>query len=188
MRKRLFFISLALALVLTTLMPAAALATKPGLEGFEASGTIAYITPGKVLPAGKTGKWVVVERELGGSLSGDINGAFTMDYKAIVESLLTQAGTLHGTLAMDDGSYVLQVKGEIQPLVWEGWYLPPGVDPDYPDGIPYLRLTIGGEWRFTNGTWGRGDFEAWAIFIPTAEGHVGFITASDFTMTGQWQP
>ena len=173
MKRRLLFISVILAFVLANLMPAAALAAKPGLEEFNATGTISYITPGKVLPAGETGKWVVVKRELGGSLSGSINGAFTMNYHAIIESMFTQAGTLHGTLEV--GSYVLKVDGTIQPLEWLG----------EPFASPAL-LTMSGQWRFTNSTWGRGDFSASVLFIPTPEGHVGSIIDSAFTMTGKW--
>ena len=170
--------SLILALVMTTLMPGAVLAAKPQLEDFNASGTISSISVGKVIEAGVTGKWVVVERELTGTLSGDIAGDFTMNYKAMIESIFTQAGDLHGWLTVGEDSYVLKVKGEIEPLdiVWFepfNTYLP--------------KLTINGEWMFTQGDHGSGDFSAWVIFIPD-NGHVGQIIASSFTLTGKWQP
>jgi len=183
MNKRLLFISLALALVLTILVPATALAAKP--VPLEASGTINYISPGAVFPAGNSDRWRVAERELTGELSGDISGDFTMTYKANVESVVTQAGNLHGTL--EAGDYVLKVNGKIQPLEFVGWYIPPGT-PGYPDGVPYLKITISGHWAFTEGARGQGEFDAWVIFIPTSEGHVGYIVNSAFDLSGQWQP
>lgn len=174
MKRRLLFISLAIALVLSILMPGTALAAKPA--SFGASGIINYISPGTVIPAGESGRWVVVERELSGTfLSGDINSNFTMVYKANVE-LSTQAGNLHGTL--EAGSYVLKMNGNIQPLEMV----------PTPLGIDLPKLTINGHWTFTDGARGQGSFEAWVIFIPTPEGHVGSIVASAFNLTGKWQP
>jgi hypothetical protein len=178
-KKRLLFISLTLALVLTTLMPGVTLAAKPAPVSFSTSGTISGISPGKVLPAGATGKWVVVERQIVGELSGDINGAFTMNYHAMVESIFTQAGDFHGWLTVGEDSYVLQVKGTIEPLeivYYEPWatFLP--------------KLTINGTWKLTQGEHGSGDFNAWVIFVPTPDGHVGFIPDSNFNLTGEWQP
>lgn len=172
MRKRLLFTSLVLALVLTTLVPAAALAAKPA--SFYASGGISGISPGTVLPAGESGRWRVIEREISGSLSGDIDGDFTMAYKANVE-LATQAGNLHGTL--EAGSYVAKVNGKIEPLVWLG--------------VPFASaalLTISGHWTFIDGARGNGDFEATAVVVLNELGHVIWIPESSFTMTGQWQP
>lgn len=175
MKKRLILVSAVLVMLLGSLAPATASAAKPDLEPFVASGNIAYITPGKVLPAGGSGKWVVVDRELGGSLSGSIRGPFTMDYHALIESLLTQAGSLRGTVTV--GEHVLKVDGQIAPLEWLG---PPLASP--------AQLTMTGQWKFTGGAKGKGDFSALVIFIPTPQGHVGTILASSLTMTGQWRP
>ncbi len=175
MKKKLL-ISLALALLLSTLLPSAALAAKPPSKfaDFNASGTITYITGGDVLPAGNSGRWRVIEREVGLQLSGALNGAFTLAYKANVE-LATQAGNLQGTISADP--YTIRVNGTIQPLE----FVPYG---------PYLlpMLIINGQWTFTTGTQGNGDFTSWAIFIPTPDGHVAYIIASGFDMTGKWQP
>lgn len=164
-----------LAVMLVTLMPATALAAKP--TSFNASGTITYISPGTVFPAGKSDRWVVAERELTGSLSGDISGDFTMTYKANVESVQTQAGNLHGRLEVSP--YVLEVNGELQPAEFVGWFAP---------GIPLYQGIFNGRWTFTQGARGNGDFDACVIFVPTPEGHVGYIVDGDFTMSGQWQP
>ena len=201
MRKKALFISLALALVLTTLMPATTLAAKPVMQDFNATGTIDAITPGKVIEAGTTGKWVVVERELTGSLSGDISGTFNMNYHAMVESIYTQAGDLQGWLTVDDGSRV-RVKGTIEPLdlYWGDkypfitWYDLPGFGlvrlyyvPDI-GVVPLFYLEINGQWTIVDGAQGNGDFTAYAIFIPTPEGHVYAIVDSAFVMTGKWKP
>ena len=96
-----------------------------------------------------------------------------MTYKANVE-LATQAGNLHGTL--ETGAYTFRVNGKIQPLE---------MVPISPE-IYLPKLTINGQWTLTDGARGQGDFEAWVLFIPTPEGHVGTIIASSFTMTGNW--
>jgi hypothetical protein len=48
-------------------------------------------------------------------------------------------------------------------------------------------MMMEGHWNFKDGAKGVGDFDAWAIFIPTPDGHVAAIVASSFSMTGQWQ-
>ncbi len=178
MKRKLFSISLALALLLTTLAPAAALAAKPPpkVEDFNAIGGITYISDGTVKPAGNSGRWVVATRDLGGALSGDINEEYTLTYKANVE-LATQAGNLHGTLQTE--SYSLEVNGKIEPLDFV--YFAPW-------GIYLPMLTIDGQWTFINGTQGNGDFTAYAVFVPDEYGHVLLIVDSGFDMTGKWQP
>lgn len=182
MKRRLLFISLALALVLTTLMPSLVLAAKP--VAFKAGGIITDISPGNVLPAGKldedtgnsaSGRWRVVEREIRGTLSGDIGGDFLFTYKANVE-LATQAGNFHGTLGV--GDYTMKVEGESLPIEFAGWYGP----------YPLFTLTLEGNWTFIDGANGNGVLDASATFVPTPAGHIAFIVASDFTLTGQWQP
>jgi len=178
MKKRLLLINLVLVLVMMVLAPAAALAAKP--QPFYAGGNIAYITPGDVMPAGNSGRWRVIERELGGALlpevagiPTDVAGPFTLTYKANVE-LATQAGNLHGTL--EAGDYTCRVNGKIEPLefveMFPGVYLP--------------KLSINGHWTFTGGAKGNGNFDAWVIFIPDACGHIESIIASSFTMDGGW--
>jgi len=171
MKRRLLLISLVLVLILTALVPATALAARP--QSFYTAGEITYVSPGEVLPAGESGRWRVIERELRGELlSEDISGPFTMTYKANVE-LATQAGNLHGTL--ETGDYTFRVNGKVQPLeivpIAPGIYLP--------------KLTINGNWTLGDGARGNGEFDAWVIFIPEG-GHVGTIVASSFTMDGKW--
>jgi hypothetical protein len=139
-----------------------------------ASGTITAITPGDVSAAGVSGKWVVHERQITGELSGDISGPFIMDYRANVE-LATQAGNLEGKLTV--GSYVLNVNGNIAPLEMV----------PTPFGFALPMLSISGRWNIVGGTPGSGTFEAWLIFIPTEDGHVGYILFSSFNLTGKWK-
>ena len=66
MRKKMLFIGLALGLVLATLMPGSALAAKssPKFVDFNANGVITGITAGDVAPAGDSGRYRVIEREI----------------------------------------------------------------------------------------------------------------------------
>lgn len=184
MKRRLLFISLALAVVATASIWAAALAAKP--VPFSASGTVDNISDGDVFPAGESGRWVVAERELTGTLSGDINGEFTMTYKANVE-LETQAGRLHGTLEV--GSHVIKVNGEVEPLTQVGviyWE----VEPDVWMDMPKLKLTLGGHFTFINGAQGNGEFDADVVFVPTLDGHVDAVLSDEsaINMSGNWEP
>ena len=172
MKRRLLLISLVLVLILTALAPATALAAKP--QSFYTAGEITYLSPGEVLPAGESGRWRVIERELRGELlSEDISGPFTMTYKANVE-LATQAGNFHGTL--EAGEYSFRVNGKIQPLE---------IVPIAPE-VYLPKLTINGHWTLGDGARGQGEFYAWVVFVPDAYGHVAYIVASSFTMDGKW--
>lgn len=174
MKRRLLFVSLALVLMLMALAPTA-LAAKP--QPFYAAGVITGIEDTVIgdnaFPAGDSGRWRVVDRQIEGELlSGDITGSFLMTYKADVE-LVTQAGNLHGTL--ETGGYTFRVNGKIQPL--EMVPSPLGVD------LP--KLTISGHWSLVAGSGpGQGNFDAWVIFIPDEYGHVVAIVASSFVMDG----
>jgi len=149
------------------------LAAKP--VPFEAEGIIDEITPGNVAPAGQSGRFRVIEREIGGAFdSGDIIGDFDLTYKANVE-LMTQAGNLHGVLNV--GPYVAKVNVKIEPIEWLG----------EPFASP-AKININGNWTFVEGAKGNGTFGGWAIVILNPLGHVDYILASYFYMTGQWQP
>jgi len=161
------------ALVLATLMPSLTLAAEP--EPFGAAGQITSITVGAVKPAGNSGRFVVVERQMSGALQGSLDSSFTLSYKANVE-LATQAGELHGTMKLDNGD-VLNVNGTVQPLQWQ--------DIGFGQLLPVL--TMSGHWNFTNGAQGQGNFTAWGVFIPTDDGHIATL-AGAFSLTGQWQP
>lgn len=161
--------TLILAVVLVLVTPLAALAAKP--VPMSATGAISQILPGTVGELGNSGRWRVAEREVRGSLSGDISGDFVLTYKANV-ALETQAGNFQGVL--ESGSYSFKVNGKIQPLEMVLWY-----------GVWLPKLTISGHWVSSDPP-GRGTFDAWCIFIPY-DGHVGMILASSFAVNGEWQ-
>ncbi len=183
MKKSLLFISLVLALAFTTVGSAAVSAAKP----FAAMGTISSISPTilyyNVFPAGKSERWRVVDRVIGGEFqSGPIAGPFTLTYKANVDG--NQVGNLHGTLQTI--SCLIQVNGNTQPAEVWGWYVP--------DVIPLYKVAISGNWRVIEGAIGDGDFIADIVFIPEVDEygnvHVGpiIIDYSPFTMSGSWKP
>ena len=174
MKTRLTF-GVILAILLSSLLPGAALMAKPATKPFNATGSVTYITPGTVYQAGATGKWVVLERTIGGNVAGSLNGPFTMTYNALIDSVYTQAGTLHGK--MKAGENVLKVDANILPLT---------LVPYGPYTLPMLTVT--GTWQNLEGGQGSGTFNAWLVFIPTPDGHVGSILASSFDMTGNWRP
>ncbi len=179
MKRRILFISLALVLMVTALAPATALAAKP--KSFYAAGEINYIEAtvigDNVFPAGNSGRWRVVGREIGGELAGDSNGSFLMTYKASIESTETQAGNLQGVL--ETGEYSFKVNGKIQPLEVVGIIeIYPGIY------VPQLKLTISGHWNLS-GSQGNGEFDAWVVFLPDEYGHVAMIVASSFVMDGK---
>ena len=169
MKTKALLISLALALMLMTLAPATALAAKP--QTFHADGEIMYISPGEVLPAGESGRWRVIERELGGVLLSEvegvptsISGPFTMIYKANVE-LATQAGNFHGILKT--GEYSFKVNGKT------------GLTPSF-------ELTLSGHWNLAGSQQGQGKFYGWVAFEFDEQGHIIGIADSSFNMTGKW--
>ena len=165
-------ISIVLALILVVVTPATVIANEGRLTKIEAYGEITGITAGIVTPLGESGQWGVIEREILGTITGDINGGFTLTYKGVFK-LEDQAGNFHGT--METGAHFLRVNGKVQPLEM----VPVGPE------IYLPKLTITGHWTFIDGAQGQGDLDGWAIFIPTSEGHVGVIVASAFALTGK---
>lgn len=168
-----FLISILLALIAGAVFPAVSLAA--GSVSIFGSGTITGISDSNEFPAGKSGRVIVIDRDiLGVFTSGDITGDFTMTYRANVD-LATQAGNLSGTLNI--GRYLFKVEGKTDPVEW------------LPVAGGYIgKLTVRGNWALLSDKQGQGNFEADIIFIPTPEGHVASIVhGSSFTLTGQWQ-
>jgi len=170
------------SLLLTFIMPSAAMAAKPE-QSPVAVGYISGITDGTVFPAGNSGRFRVMEREISGGLEGAINGHFTLAYRANVD-LMTQAGQMHGTLTA--GDYVFKVNGEFLPLSWVG----------EPFGSPCV-IAVNGNWNCIEGGKGNGKFTAAATVILTPDGHVYEILSPDtwgdwvvnfVVMTGKFQP
>ncbi len=175
MKRSLLTIFAVLVSVLLLLSASSLPAIAANPVAFSANGVVTSITDGTVKPAGASGRFVVMERALDGTFAGpDLTGDFTMAYKANVE-LATQAGDIHGTITMKDSGRVLNLNGTIHPLEMV----------PTPFGFNLPKLTISGHWNSTGEGKGQGDFTAWVIFVPDANGHILFIPASAFTLTGQ---
>lgn len=181
-------VGLILTLVLVLVAPAPALAAKP--VGFTASGIITQVLPGDIFPAGTSGRWVVDERQMFGTISGDANGDFILTYSANV-NLETQAGSFHGTIEVD--SLLINVIGKSQ-LVGDSY---PGPIIPTPYGLTPTNirtLETAGGWTFISGSVGNGDYYGVTVVLIAAvgplEGHILAIDPdnSGFSMTGKWKP
>lgn len=178
-------IGVVVALLLVSLMPGTVLAAKP--VDFNAGGQVLGITEGDVHPAGESGRWVVAERDMFGFLGGSINGFFDLTYKANIESVETQAGTMHGKMVVTDDMdnptnvlYVLNLNGKSKS---DGFV---GVGED---GYYNFQLTISGHWNFLDGARGTGTFNVVVVYFTDMYGHVlGVRENSSISATGQWQP
>jgi hypothetical protein len=182
--KRILIVSLVLAMAVTLLLPTGAMAAKP--ETFAASGVLTSIDQGNVKPL-SDGRWLVVDRHIEGKFlpsttgkANKLNGPFTITYSGVFD-LTTQAGSFLGKL--EAKSATLGITGKTQPFEIVG-------STQVPDGqggyitVPLCKLTISGHWIGIKGLDAKGEFNAWFVFIPTADGHVAAIVDSSFIMTG----
>ncbi len=180
--KKILVLSLVLALALSLLLPTAALAAKtPPVppapsSSFSAQGELSFIDTGTVKEIGKSGKWLVKDRHIQGEfVTGDLGpSAYTITYGGVFD-LATQAGNLAGS--MEVGSRQIGIVGKVEPLTMV--YFAP-----YNMNLP--KLTISGHWAGLRGLGAEGSYEAWMVFVPTADGHVRYIVASSFAMTGKY--
>lgn len=190
MRKR-FILSILLCVVLL-LVPSSALAGEQGkgkpqpLSVSADAASLDIEVPGNVIPAGNSGRWVILERTITADLVGGINGTFTLVYHGNVESIETQAGTMEGVITITDAtipgvgqgidiSGVLRGRSEGIQFV--------GVTPE---GWPLFNLSFGGTFTFQSGIQGTGDLAGSFTFVPTPEGHVAFLVGGTITLEGQW--
>lgn len=170
--RRIFIISLTLALALILLLPSVAAAASPD---FSAEGNINGISPTLIgvnaIPLGNSGNWRVIDRDITGTFtSGDLEGEYTLTYGGVFD-IQTQAGCLTGTLK--NGNKTLFINAKADPLTFvEG-------------GAP--RLEINGHWKGVSGIHAQGTFSAWVVFIPDADGHIVAILDSSFSMSGKYQ-
>ncbi len=174
--KKVLLVSLLLALVMSLLLPAAAMAASPASGTFGAQGYLTGIDTGNVKPLGNSGKWLVRDRTITGQfVGGDLGStAFTLTYDGVFE-LTTQEGNLVGTLST--GNSALLVTGQVAPLSFVSAPVPGGYLP---------VLTITGHWVGISGVKANGSFQAYMVFVPTADGHVDYIIDSGFMMTGKY--
>jgi len=191
MKRKILMVGLVLALTLVLVSPVPALAAKP--VGFGAVCNIEIIDEGDPFAAGQSSRWVVPERTIYGTVSGDIEGDFVLTYKANVAA--DQAGNFHGKMVVtdEDDSWTVKINGKSDGTVFQGWSDIPTGNPQMPY-LPILSITINGHWTLVDGARGNGTFEnAVIIFIgiPDEQGniHIGpVVPGSAINMTGQWKP
>jgi hypothetical protein len=173
---------------LGALCPARALAAQ---DAFLASGPILTIDDGNVDAAGNSGRFVVKEREVRGTLSGFVGNdvfvdvPFTFTFGTNVP-LMTQSGNLHGTLTFNGYEAKVAAKSTL------------GVTPapcpesladvcvpsaDSPTGFFFPGLLINGTLTFTSGAQGHGTADAWVVpVIDPLTGHIVGVVAGQLTI------
>lgn len=184
------------SLLVGAALAALALASAPAWAGgppvpFSASGPITSIDTGDVQAAGDSGRFIVRDRHVGGTLFGSIGGAagvpFTLTYDSNV-LLATQAGQVHGRLvsATYVANVVLTSSVGVTPV--------PCAVPDgatciaTPAGNFVPGLLLNGSMTFLSGAQGTGSVSGWLIPVLDAQGHIVSIAASLVSFNGQWMP
>jgi hypothetical protein len=175
------FRAVALAVALLS-VPAFAGPPKP----FSASGTISAIDNGNVEPAGVSGRFIVRERHITGTFTGNINGDYTITYDANVQ-LATQSGPVHARMSLDIYEANMTIVSGLGLTPVPCWS-PDGVTciatPEGPSYVPGLLLN--GRMDFLSGAQGTGNVSGWLIPELDADGHIKSILASSLTIAGQW--
>ena len=193
------FATILLGLALLVAFPTAVLAGGPPVP-FSATGSIASIDEGNVIPAGDSGRWVVKDRAISGAFGGpDLWGPYSFSYGSNVP-IVTQSGSFHGTLSA--GDYEANVLGKSELVGYGLAFLNP-LDPA--SLVPFVVVSTEGKMTFTKGTQGVGTFSAliWAQIdsqghiidvLPAglpcvfADGSLGSTGPSYVAVSGQWQP
>jgi hypothetical protein len=162
-------------------------------EPFMAGGPITSIDDGDVRAAGNSGRFVVRNRHVGGTLSGFVGDVlfvndpqpFTFTFKTNVP-IQTQSGNVHGTLTF--GPYEAKVAAQSElgvtpvpcPAGWEAWGVPGA------DGNLFLPgLLINGTVTFTDGAQGTGTVSGFVIPRLDAAGHIVGIVGGWLTIQGE---
>lgn len=162
-------------LALLALVPGAAPADS---AQFLVSGPITGIDAGDLKAAGKSGRFVVKDRHVTGTLQGIVGSEplegvpFTLTFGTNVP-LTTQSGNLHGVLSFASYEARVAAKSEIG-LTSLACPVPDGVTCiPTPGGNFVPGLVIDGVVTFTHGTTGHGTASAWVIpLIDPATGHI----------------
>ncbi|MDH4083624.1 MAG: hypothetical protein OEV99_10335 [Nitrospira sp.] len=156
---------------------------------FSASGTILTIDTGDVRPAGKSGRFIVRDRQITGTLTGSIGGTagapFVITYDSNVP-IATQSGRIHARLIA--GVYEANV-------TMASSTGPTPVECETPDGATCFAtpagnfvpgLLLNGRMNFLNGAKGQGTVNGWLIPILDEQGHIVSIAASLLSLSGRW--
>jgi len=135
------------------------------------------IDQGNVIPAGESGRFVVKDRTVTGTLAalipGSPDGRFAFSYGTNVP-LLTQSGQIHGTLSIDGGEIEASVRArsELQGFTDQG--------------LPVIAIT--GKLTFTSGATGTG--EIGGVIVPVLDPstlHIIGLAYGELGIVGQWR-
>lgn len=165
----------------------------PALAGsrvpFSASGTILTIDAGDVRAAGQSGRFIVRDRHITGTLTGSIGGTvgvpFVITYDANVP-IATQSGRIHARLIASVYEANMTMASSTGPTP---------VECEIPDGATCIAtpggnfvpgLLLNGKMNFQSGAKGQGNVSGWLIPILDEQGHIVSIAASLLTIAGQW--
>ena len=165
-------------------------------EPFMAGGYITSIDDGDVKAAGTSGRFVVRNRHVGGTISGvvgntpiNVDGVpqpFTFTFKTNVP-IQSQSGNIQGSLAF--GNYEAKVNGTS-----EIGATPVPCPPEYAamfgcietgSGLFFPGLLITGSVRFTEGAEGTGTVNAFIIPKLDALGHIVGIEVAGLRIQGE---
>ena len=158
---------------------------------FSASGTILTIDTGDVRPAGQSGRFIVRDRHITGTLTGSIGGTagvpFVITYDSNVP-LATQSGRIHARLIA--GVYEAN-------MTMASSAGPTPIECETPDGATCIAtgagnfvpgLLLNGRINFLSGAKGQGTVNGWLIPILDEQGHIVSIAASLLSLSGRWTP
>ena len=156
---------------------------------FSASGTILTIDTGDVRPAGHSGRFIVRDRHITGTLTGSIGGSagvpFVITYDSNVP-LATQSGRIHARLIAGVYEANMTLASSTGPTP---------VECDTPNGATCIAtpggnfvpgLLLNGRMNFLGGAHGQGNVTGWLIPILDEQGHIVSIAASLLSLAGQW--
>ena len=145
------------------------------------------IDEGDVKPAGNSGRFIVRDRHVTGTFTGDISGDFTITYDTNVP-LATQSGPIHARMV--SGAYEAN-------MTMVSSVGPTPVPCEAPDGKTCIETPVGnfvpglllnGRMNFQSGAKGKGNVNGWLIALLDQEGHITHIVAGQLTIVGQWMP
>ncbi len=177
--RKVWIISLVLAMVVVLLLPSAAMAANQVI--FTAHGKMTSIDTGNVKQLGNSNQWLVADRHIEGEFldgtGASITGPFALTFGGVF-TLPSQKGHLQGKL--ECGSKNFEVIGETQPASFKE-FITFGENP-----VPVYELKVTGNWQGIGNIKSIGSFEAYLDFVPTPELHVGYIVSSSFNMTGKY--
>lgn len=181
------------SVLICVVITALGLLSAPAFAGpqvpFSASGTILTIDTGDVRPAGQSGRFIVRDRHITGTLTGSIGGTTGVPFAITYDSnvpIATQSGRIHARMVAGvyEANMTLASSTGPTPVECE---TPNGLSCiATPGGNFVLGLLLNGRMNFLSGAKGQGTVSGWLIPILDEQGHIVSIAASLLTLSGQW--